>query len=541
MKDLSIIIPARNEIFIGITIQNLLDNLEGDTDIIAVLDGYTVPIPEIPHDPKVSIIGHTTSVGQRAACNEAARLSTSKYIMKLDAHCAIEKGMDVKMLADMKDDWTFVPTMRNLWAFDWKCPEGHTRYQGPSGPCTVCGKETIKDMKWIAKDNPQSNSYCFDTEPHFQYFREFNKRPEGKGDLTESMSLQGSCFMVTRDKYFELNICDEAFGSWGSQGIETAVKTWLSGGKVMVNHKTYYAHCFRTQGGDFGFPYPISGKQVGHAKKTAKKLFFENKWEKQIYPLSWLIEKFYPVPGWSDVDIAKLKGELIAPIKPLIKSILYYTDNNIDEKVLNACQKQLSTIGLPIVSVSLKPIDFGTNIVVEGERSPLTMFKQILAGLESSSADIIYFCEHDCLYHQSHFELEKIERDTFYYNENVWFLRLKDGHCLHYNARQLSGLCAYREELIIHYRERIKLCEEIGFSRNIGFEPMNHHRIKWNNFYKVEGWESSVANVDIKHDKNLLHARWSIDQFRNKKPIKYWVESKNFEILGWENIKEVLN
>jgi hypothetical protein len=81
--------------------------------------------------------------------------------------------------------------------------------------------------------------------------------------------------MLTRDKYWELNICDEeTFGSWGSQGIEVAVKTWLSGGRVLVNHRTYYAHMFRTQGGDFSFPYQISGRQVAAAKAQAKEVFF---------------------------------------------------------------------------------------------------------------------------------------------------------------------------------------------------------------------------------------------------------------------------
>jgi len=120
------------------------------------------------------------------------------------------------------------------------------------------------------------------------------------------MSLQGSCFMLTRDKWFELNICDESFGSWGSQGLEISIRTWLSGGKVMVDHHVFYAHMFRTQGGDFSFPYPLSGKQVESAKKRAKELFFENKWDKQKLPLEWLIRKFYPVPGWSDDDIKKL-------------------------------------------------------------------------------------------------------------------------------------------------------------------------------------------------------------------------------------------
>ena len=126
--------------------------------------------------------------------------------------------------------------------------------------------------------------------------------------LTQTMSLQGSCWMLTRDKYRELNISDENFGSWGSQGIEVAVKTWLSGGQVLVNHKTWYAHMFRTQGGDFGFPYPISGKDQAKAKSFTRDLFFNNKWDKQKRPLSWLVEKFWPVKGWSDEDLAKLKA-----------------------------------------------------------------------------------------------------------------------------------------------------------------------------------------------------------------------------------------
>ena len=64
---------------------------------------------------------------------------------------------------------------------------------------------------------------------------------------------------------------------------------------------------FRTQGGDFGFPYPQSGNEVARCKKKVRDLFFNNKWDKQIYPISWLIDKFWPVKGWSDEARAKLK------------------------------------------------------------------------------------------------------------------------------------------------------------------------------------------------------------------------------------------
>ena len=215
------------------------------------------------------------------------------------------KGFDMKIMVDMKDDWTMVPIMRNLHAFDWVCPDGHRRYQSPSGVCQICGKETIRDIVWIAKTNPASTSYCFDSEPHFQYFREYKKRPEyinslKETGLTETMSLQGSFFMMTRDKYWDLGVCDESFGSWGSQGIEIACKTWLLGGRVVCNHKTWYAHLFRTQGGDFSFPYPQKQSKVEEAKVKARDLFFNSK----LVPL---LEKFWPIPGWTKENLEKLK------------------------------------------------------------------------------------------------------------------------------------------------------------------------------------------------------------------------------------------
>jgi hypothetical protein len=143
-------------------------------------------------------------------------------------------------------------------------------------------------------------------------------KPIYRKDINETMSLQGSCFMCTRDKYWELGICDEEFGSWGSQGIEVACKFWLSGGRVLVNKKTWYAHMFRTKP-NFSFPYHLSGRQTQHAKHRAKDLFFNNKWDKQKKPLSWLVEKFAPIPEWTDEDLKKLKESEVLKTPDLIR------------------------------------------------------------------------------------------------------------------------------------------------------------------------------------------------------------------------------
>lgn len=536
-KDLSILIPARNEEFLKRTVEDILSNIEADTEIIVVLDGYET---DLPQDERLKVIHNPESIGQRASTNLACRMSQAKYIMKCDAHCAFDKGFDRKMIAEMRDNWTMAPVMRNLHAFDWVCPDGHRRYQSPSGPCADCGKPTVKDVVWIAKLKPQSTSYRFDNEPHFQYFREFTKRPEYQKDLketnlTESMSLQGSFFMLTRDKYWELNICDESFGSWGSQGIEVACKTWLSGGRVVINHKTWYAHMFRTQGGDFGFPYPISGEQTNRAKMLSKQLWFDNLWPLQIYPLSWLLEKFWPVPGWSDEDLARLQAWPLPDhnkIQAQTAGIVYYTDNCLDEKIMQKCQEQISKSGLPIASVSLKPIDFGDNIVLPLERGYLAMFKQILAGLEKLDTDVAFLCEHDVLYHSSHFKFRPPKKDIYYYNMNNWQLRVSDGHALYYDCKKVSQLCADRKFLIEHYKKRVALVEQNGFNRRMGFEPGTHNRPERVDDFKSGEWRSEFPNIDIRHDQNLTRSRWNLSEFKTRRAIgPSWREAD--EIPGW--------
>lgn len=541
--DLSILIPSRNEMFISNTVEDILKNKRGKTEVIVGLDGVWAEPPIADH-PDVRIVHVSESRGQRSMTNTLAKLSKAKYLAKCDAHCAFDEGFDVKLMEAMKDhdDWTVVPIMRNLHAFDWKCMQcGKRTYQGPTpttanafDKCADCGNADVnkfqRKLVWHGKPAPNSTSYCFDPEPHFQYFNDFKKRPEGQGDITPTMSLQGSFFMLTREKYWELDICDEgAFGSWGSQGIEVACKTWLSGGQVMCVQTTWYAHMFRTQGGDFGFPYQHPQSKVEAAKKTARTMFFDGTWDKQKYPLSWLVEKFWPVYKWTDEDLAKLKAkESDEPTR----GIIYYTDNQLPLKIARGVQEQIRSIGLPIVSASLKPMDnMGKNVVVRGRRGYKTMFKQILAALEASDADIIYFCEHDNLYHPSHFDFKPPSKDRFYYDLNWWKVRA-DGLAVHWDAAQVSGLVCYRDIAIEWYKERLATYDDKTFDRK--FEPtINTEFITW---------KADYPSIDIRHERNLTYNKWKLDHFRKKETAVNFVSSTIDEIPGWEpdQIKRLL-
>ncbi|HUV42439.1 MAG TPA: glycosyltransferase [Patescibacteria group bacterium] len=314
MRDLSILIPARNEEFLENTIEDILKNIEADTEVIAVLDGQWANSPIEQHD-RVSLIYVNPAIGQRAAQNLACRLSRAKYVMKLDAHCSFDKGFDRKMIEAFRkvdEKVVMLPVMRNLWAYDWKCYKcGKRVYQDREPKCPACGNKMKKKMLWIGKERPQSDSYCFDAQPTFAYFGEYRRRPEYKKDkkekgLTEIMSIQGSCFMCLRQLYWDWNLCDETLGNWGHQGIEVACKTWLKGGRVLVNHQTWYAHMFRTKNATFSFPWPASGKDQHEVRKKVWEQILKGLPD-QKHPVSWLVEKFWPVKGWTDEDLKKLK------------------------------------------------------------------------------------------------------------------------------------------------------------------------------------------------------------------------------------------
>jgi len=105
------------------------------------------------------------------------------------------------------------------------------------------------------------------------------------------------------------------------------------------------------------------------------------------------------------------------------KTILYLTDNGIDENLLAKCRELLLKVscGLPIVSVSQKPIDLGTNICVgDIGRSGMSIDTQILIGLDAVKTKWVSVAEHDCVYSEEHFQYIPPDDKFFWYNVNQW-------------------------------------------------------------------------------------------------------------------------
>lgn len=224
----------------------------------------------------------------------------------------------------------------------------------------------------------------------------------------------------------------------------------------------------------------------------------------------------------------------------LTKGIVYFTDNILRPDIAEACQRQLlrAINGHYLLSVSLKPLDFGDNIVVGLERGVLTMFKQILMGVSNVQEDICFLAEHDVAYHPSHFDFVPPCDNTFYYNQNVWQVSAETGEALFWRRRSVSQLCAHTQLLIDHYGDRVKQIEEGGLSTmgqflRMGFEPgtkrISHGGV---DDRRHDVWFADHPNVDIKgHGTNLTRALWRRDEFRNQKYTAGWTAAS--EVPGW--------
>jgi hypothetical protein len=105
-------------------------------------------------------------------------------------------------------------------------------------------------------------------------------------------------------------------------------------------------------------------------------------------------------------------------------TLLYYTANTAWHIMTENVRKHLLSIkgGLPLISVSQKPLDFGKNICVgEIGRSYYNCYKQIYIGAQEVKTKYIALCEDDTLYSMEHFSHRPSRIDTFSFNNNMWY------------------------------------------------------------------------------------------------------------------------
>ena len=234
------------------------------------------------------------------------------------------------------------------------------------------------------------------------------------------------------------------------------------------------------------------------------------------------------------------------------KGIIYYTPNDLHPIIWEPCLKQLKKAWKgDVVSVSLKPLDFGDNYVMENvKKSYPTMIRQILLALQKSTADYVFFCEHDVLYHPSHFDFVPPTDHLYYYNINNYRWRWATDVAITYGTlHSLSGLCCNRETAVKHYKYRIEVMEqqkldeqrwrEPRWARKFGYEPGTKKRRRGgitNEDYEVR--KSELPNIDIRHRGTFSHPKTFKREFINLPPD--FTEVDVYKIPGWD-LKELFD
>jgi len=226
------------------------------------------------------------------------------------------------------------------------------------------------------------------------------------------------------------------------------------------------------------------------------------------------------------------------------KSIIYYTDNRLAEPLYSIVQKQIFKANLPIYSASLKPIGFGYNVIIHDDPCYPTMVEQIIAALEASDTQYVFFTEHDVLYDPSHFDFIPPRDDIFYYNINIWRWWLGSKKVIqHDRMMSLSSLCVNREFVLDHYRRRQRIIEQKGWdqktkgepswARAIGYEPGTKKR-KRGGFSDddFDTWKSAYPNVDVRHEGTYSRPKVALSEFKH--PPKWWREKNARALTKWK-------
>lgn len=283
---LSVIIPSRQEQYLNATINDLLKKAEEEVEVIVVLDGYWVS--SIVEDKRVLYIHHGLiheNKGMRAGINKGVALSTGEYIMKIDEHCLMDQGYDRKLKADCEDNWVVIPRRYRLDAENWKVLED--------------GRVPV-DYMYI--EYPYAKPLDKTQGLHGAEW----KRPERKDILIDdSPTMQGSCYFMKHkywDNLFPNGLDDKNYGTFTQEAQEISMATWLSGGRFIVNKKTFYAHMHKGRSGK-GYNFTTEQYKKHSEMNEIGRLYCINKWlytKEYKYDFDWFINiKFPTMPGWS--------------------------------------------------------------------------------------------------------------------------------------------------------------------------------------------------------------------------------------------------
>lgn len=287
---LSIVIPARNELFLNETVKDILKKATGNIEVIVILDGQWPKT--LPKDDPRLILVHRERRGMRASINSGFDMATGEFIMKVDGHCMFGEGYDEILKADCDDDYVVVPRRYALNADEW----------------AIKREKQFIDYEYIGWPHHENKN------KQGLHAWAWNDRTISRIDkqIDENMCFQGSVYFMKKEHFTKRlggKLDENGYGTFIGEGIEISLKTWLKQGKVITNKKIWYAHLWKGEKyrekykQEYGASYTrIGSHERNSGDKFCTDFWVNNRWNERKYDLEWLVDRFSPYPSsenWS--------------------------------------------------------------------------------------------------------------------------------------------------------------------------------------------------------------------------------------------------
>jgi len=289
-KKLSVIIPSRNERFMPETVDDIFNKASGDIEVIVVLDG-SIPDRLPKQRNNLGYLVFEPARGMRASINAATEVASGEYLLKCDAHCMFAQGFDEVLEADMQDNWIVIPRRCRLDPINWDTEKG--------------GKSAI-DYHYLDFPDP------FKNHDGGMHGVEWPQRAKERLDILidDTPSFQGSCWFMKRTWFTDFlhGMSETGYGTFSQEPQEIGNKTWLGGGEIKINKKTWYAHLHK--GKTYGRMYHQDGNEIVSGHNYSAWHWMTDEEPNMIHSFEWLIRKFWPMPSWSEDWISDWQTQL---------------------------------------------------------------------------------------------------------------------------------------------------------------------------------------------------------------------------------------
>lgn len=202
------------------------------------------------------------------------------------------------------------------------------------------------------------------------------------------------------------------------------------------------------------------------------------------------------------------------------RTIIYYTSNRENEDFEGKIKEKLleNSHGIPIISVSQKPIKLGKNICIGIHKpSNVLLYHQVLTGLKAAKTPIIVSAEADFLYPPNYFNFIPPRLDVIYRYNNVRLMW--KNHWGFFKKRYSEGAqIAGREYLISVIEKALKGFDVFDESPNLSkFTP--YHRLP------LDLFGGYVPAVTFKTGDSL-HKSAGVEPHHSLYMIPYWGEAR---------------